>query len=290
MTDRIFGDIPGHIVGEVFNSRSELSKAGLHRPTQAGISGSQNEGADSIVLSGGYEDDEDNGEIIIYIGHGGNDQNTGSQIADQTLTRGNLALAKNKSLGLPVRVIRGSNHNSEYSPESGYRYDGLYYIEDYWHEVGRSGFTIWRYKLAKLENGLTIESQFPEDEKDSSTPGRRKMNILRIVRDTQKSRKIKKLYEFKCQVCGIRLEGSSGPYAEAAHIRPLGTPHNGPDSKGNILCLCPNHHALFDLGGFSIRDDLTLINEEGSLMIHPNHNINIDHIRYHREHYLIEKV
>ncbi len=37
----------------------------------AGISGSESEGADSIVLSGGYEDDEDLGDEIVYAGHGG---------------------------------------------------------------------------------------------------------------------------------------------------------------------------------------------------------------------------
>ncbi len=58
----------------------------------AGISGGAAEGADSIVLSGGYEDDQDSGDIIVYTGRGGNDPVTGVQIADQTLTRQNLAL------------------------------------------------------------------------------------------------------------------------------------------------------------------------------------------------------
>jgi hypothetical protein len=34
-------------------------------------------GAESIVVSGGYEDDEDHGDTIIYTGHGGNDPQTG---------------------------------------------------------------------------------------------------------------------------------------------------------------------------------------------------------------------
>jgi integrase len=39
----------------------------------AGISGGEREGADSIVVSGGYEDDEDYGDVIVYTGAGGND-------------------------------------------------------------------------------------------------------------------------------------------------------------------------------------------------------------------------
>lgn len=35
----------------------QVSEAGVHRPHVAGIAGRENEGAYSIVLSGGYEDD-----------------------------------------------------------------------------------------------------------------------------------------------------------------------------------------------------------------------------------------
>ena len=36
----------------------EVSEAGIHRPHVAGIHGRDNDGAYSIVLSGGYEDDQ----------------------------------------------------------------------------------------------------------------------------------------------------------------------------------------------------------------------------------------
>jgi putative restriction endonuclease len=72
------------------------------------------------------------------------------------LTRGNLALATNKLLGLPVRVVRGARHHSRYSPSVGYRYDGLYAVDDYWRERGRSGFRIWRFRLVKLPMVFTV--------------------------------------------------------------------------------------------------------------------------------------
>jgi putative restriction endonuclease len=56
---RIFGEIEGIAVGTEFANRAKLAASGIHKPTQAGISGSTTEGADSIVVSGGYEDDED---------------------------------------------------------------------------------------------------------------------------------------------------------------------------------------------------------------------------------------
>ena len=52
-----------------------------------------------------------------------------------------------------------------------------------------------------------------------------------------------------------------------------------------MLCLCPNHHVLFDYGGFAIGDDLTLLGIGGRLMVRPEHPINLEHVRYHRAHY-----
>jgi predicted restriction endonuclease len=55
------------------------------------------------------------------------------------------------------------------------------------------------------------------------------------------------LHEYRCQICGKRIAlPDGGFYAEAHHIRPLGSPHNGPDHVGNILCVCPNHHVALD--------------------------------------------
>jgi putative restriction endonuclease len=148
--ERTFGHIPGYPEGSCFGSRVELSQTGLHRPLIAGISGSGRLGANSVVLAGGYEDTEDFGAEILYTGHGGRDPETGRQVAHQTLTRGNLALACNVHSGVPVRVLRGARQHSPYAPVAGYRYDGLYRVVGYWRAVGKAGFSIWRFRLVKL--------------------------------------------------------------------------------------------------------------------------------------------
>ena len=295
MSTRHFGEIPGIFEGQEFESRIELSLALVHRPRQAGISGSQTEGADSIVLSGGYEDDEDHGDLIIYTGHGGRDLSSGKQVTHQDLLRQNLALAINCQQGLPVRVIRGATHKSEFSPERGYRYDGLYRVEDYWREKGKSGYYIWRFRLRKISVELkeryvvqTEISLVQEDGQEQKNVQRVETTIQRIVRDTELTRRVKEIYNFKCQVCGVAILTNSGPYAEAAHIKPLGAPHNGPDSLDNILCLCPNHHVKFDFGGFAILDDFELIGEAGKLQVDPNHRINKAYLKYHRVHFYVE--
>lgn len=287
MAERIFGHVPGYPEGSLFESRAELNESRVHVPNQAGISGSQTEGAESIVLSGGYEDDSDFGDVIIYTGHGGRDSRTGQQIHDQPFTRGNRALALSKQNGLPVRVIRGASHDSKYSPSSGYSYDGLYAVEDFWHEVGKSGFRIWRFRLAKIPNKIAPGQILAEELARYSAAERQEIRVSRVIRDTVQAKKIKALYDYLCQMCGVRLECPAGPYAEAAHIRPLGTPHDGPDTADNILCLCPNHHVLFDNGAVSIADDLSLIGDSGNLTVHRDHRINQDYLAYHREHFAV---
>ena len=85
------------------------------------------------------------------------------------------------------------------------------------------------------------------------------------------------------QLRGVESERSF--LREAAHIRPLGAPHNGPDTLDNTLCLCPNHHVLFDHSGITIDEDLSLVGVEGRLAVHPRHSINDNYLRYRREHY-----
>jgi putative restriction endonuclease len=186
-----------------------------------------------------------------------------------------------------VRVIRGSSHDSPYSPRFGYSYDGLYAVEEFWHEVGKSGFRIWRFRLVRLP-GRTIPGQIiAEEPAEYSVPNRREVRVSRIIRETEQAIAVKALYGYRCQICGTRLDCPAGPYSEAAHVRPLGAPHNGPDTKDNILCLCPNHHVLFDNGAVSIAADLSLIGIEGRLSVHRNHQINQCHLAYHREHLLV---
>lgn len=148
--ERAFGDISGIDEGGEFEDRKALSKAGVHRPRQAGICGGKHEGAESIVLSGGYEDDLDNGDVITYTGHGGNVPGKATQFKDQELDLQNMALVVSCENQLPVRVVRGAKHSSKWSPKSGYRYAGLYRVFRWWEQRGKSGFKVYRFELRKI--------------------------------------------------------------------------------------------------------------------------------------------
>jgi len=100
---------------------------------------------------------------------------------------------------------------------------------------------------APSTNGASSLRYFASDL--GKPPQRMETTVSRIIRDTLKALELKRRYNYACQVCGIRLKVSSNfYYAEVHHLRPLGGRHRGSDIESNMLVLCPNHHALFDLG------------------------------------------
>jgi len=125
----LFGDVPGNPEGTTYANRRALSASDVHAPLEAGIWGRQAEGVVSIVLNGGYEDDQDRGDEIVYTGHGGQVRGGRRQTADQALALPNLALARNVTDGVLVRVIRGPGGDPSQSPKAGFRYDGLFRVD-----------------------------------------------------------------------------------------------------------------------------------------------------------------
>jgi predicted restriction endonuclease len=140
--------------------------------------------------------------------------------------------------------------------------------------------------LIRVGLGDIGEEPLPPPE-DARAPGRRSATIKRIIRDNALSRLVKSLHDHTCQMCGVRLLLRDGPYAEGAHIRPLGRPHDGHDVAGNLLCLCPNDHVLFDQGALVVEDDLTVVNQltgesRGALRTVAGHEVDRRYLTYHR--------
>ena len=142
---------------------------------------------------------------------------------------------------------------------------------------------------SSVDLAVTDQAIFPDIGHDGfrrrRTLAAKEVTSLRIIRDTAMAERVKRIYDYRCQVCGLRLETSEGPYAEGAHIRPLGSPHDGPDSEDNLLCLCPNHHVLFDRFGFTIAEDLSLIGIEGRLRTVEGRSPCATHLAHHRGRY-----
>uniref|UniRef100_A0A7N2LY35 Uncharacterized protein n=1 Tax=Quercus lobata TaxID=97700 RepID=A0A7N2LY35_QUELO len=116
---QILGSVPGVEIGDEFHYGIELNIIGLHRQIQGGIDYVKHDGfilATSIVASGGYADDLDNSDSLIYT-------------------------EKN-----PVRVIRG------YDSEDGktYVYDGLYLVEKCSQDLGSHGKLVFKFQLDRI--------------------------------------------------------------------------------------------------------------------------------------------
>ncbi|MFY1635846.1 YDG/SRA domain-containing protein [Solwaraspora sp. WMMB335] len=290
MAERTYGEIPGYPPGSTFANRNALAGSKVHRPLQGGICGGA-DGAESIVVSGGYVDDEDYGNEIVYTGQGGNDPRTKRQVADQKLTLGNLGLARSRLDGNPVRVIRGAGGDKDHSPTAGFRYDGLFRVVDHWTATGTDGFKIWRFRLVAIEiRDLPEKLGQPAAHEPVS---RVEATIQRLARSAARATEVKRLHDYTCQICNTRLVTPAGPYAEACHIKPLGKPHNGPDVTENLLCLCPNHHLLFDTGALYIDSDGRVhdtINNTAivDLQLTDKHPIDWSFAEYHRQSHLTD--
>ncbi|NAS23927.1 hypothetical protein GT755_19810 [Herbidospora sp. NEAU-GS84] len=290
---RSFGHIAGQPVGSTYGSRKEVRDAGVHLPLIAGISGTAAEGTDSIVVSGGYPDDEDYGDVIVYTGHGGRDANTGKQIRDQEISApGNAGLLRSHLDGLPVRVVRGAHKDSPHAPNVGYRYDGLYQVDSYAAKVGIEGYRIWRFTLTKLKDEQistppAVAPQAVVHPRVANPAPVLTTTVQRLVRNSSVVQHVKAWHEHQCQVCGLAIQVATGFYSEGAHIRGLGQPHHGPDVEENVLCLCPNDHVRFDNGAIYLTDDLKVIDALtgvtiAALRVHPLHQINVTYVAYHR--------
>lgn len=124
----------------------------------------------------------------------------------------------------------------------------------------------------KFDNIIPVGIDVEEDQ----VPPRILTEISRVVRDTVTARALKRRYDGKCQVCGNCLQISPGEfYLEAHHLKPLGARHKGPDVERNLICVCPNCHALLDFN--AIR--LSVQNLKVCL-----HAIGKEFIEYHNEH------
>ena len=194
----------GFLEGTKFANRQEMSTKRIHGPIQAGIWNNGSDYAVSIVVSGGYVDDSDDMDTILYTGQGGRDPTGGRQIKDQELTRGNKGLYNSMKLKYPVRVIRG--FQVEMGPEKGYRYDGLYLVTSSRIEASIDGPMIWRFVLEKINDSLnssfTADSKQIENKDDSFRLNRsvyivtKRMNKVNIWKSCPKCSKFNGYYNY----------------------------------------------------------------------------------------------
>lgn len=186
---RYFG--AGDLVnGQLWFSRHQLMRDGVHTATVAGIAGTAAEGAYAIVM--GLHDEKnkyadiDRYDIIDYIGTAlpfdtatpeatnvqDAEQDTRDFNTDATLTVGTKAMMRSLKTGRPVRVIRSFRAAPIVTnkPVKGYRYDGLYKVIS--KQPLKEDRQIWSFRLRRLAGQGKLRG-VRENETRTST-GRRK--------------------------------------------------------------------------------------------------------------------
>ena len=139
--------------------------------------------------------------------------------------------------------------------------------------------------ISKLKN-KEISKIIPSSMKKESQ--KIKTILLRRVRDTVKSKKLKKIYQNRCQLCNYSFpQYAKSGYSEVHHVWPMAD--NGDDDFDNMLVLCPNHHTEFDyrIIQFDSKDN-NLINDLkganlGIISFKKGHELAEKNILFHNE-------
>ncbi|CAK8564864.1 unnamed protein product [Lathyrus sativus] len=153
-TKRI-GSVPGVEIGDIFFFRMEMCAVGLHFQSMGGIDAIKSDHKDEtlavcIVSSDEYDDEPEDGDVIIYTGQAGNFKKKEKHMSDQKLHRGNLALDRSSRQHNEIRVIRGMKDTTALNSKI-YVYDGLYKIQDSWAEIAKEGDgSLFKYKLIRV--------------------------------------------------------------------------------------------------------------------------------------------
>ncbi|KAG6829205.1 hypothetical protein H0H92_005334 [Tricholoma furcatifolium] len=167
--------------------RAKLSEAGVHSRSYAGISGTVDLGAFSIVVSGGYVDDDDQGNFLRYTGTGGQpDSFSGhsAQVADQSFDhRDNRTLQKQKG-PFASSAVRGRVHTPLTKGRSGIPSSTLGFLTKMhlctdtgstaYLDKGVDGFAVCKFDLRRVEGQSPIRKSIlprPSRRKQRSSYG-----------------------------------------------------------------------------------------------------------------------
>lgn len=175
------GHVPGIEVGDLFFFRIEMLLVGLQAQSVSGIDymtvrfgDEEDPVAVAVVSAGGYENDDEDVDVLIYSGQGGSGKNDKKQTDDQKLERGNLALEKSLHRGIDIRVIRTAKDTGNPGNKI-YVYDGLYKIDKSWVEKAKSGFNVFKYRLVRVPgqpDGIATWKKIEKWRKDPLSRGK----------------------------------------------------------------------------------------------------------------------
>lgn len=168
-------------------------------------------------------------------------------------------LAKQKHISRPTQTVQLTNKREWMLTEEGY--DKALDI------VGipsskKYSLSIKSYEVEKIVKKLR-EKEKPKDYNPVSTKERKSQAIkITNLRNRGFRQAVIEAYDCKCAICGLKIY-SPKTYqweVEAAHIVPHS--NSGKDDIWNGLSLCRFHHWAFDVGWYSLDNELRIVTSE----------------------------
>lgn len=106
-----------------------------------------------------------------------------------------------------------------------------------------------------------FQSHHRVDDEEPETAARKRLERVtsRLERDRVFQQQIREAYNDTCAMSGLSLAVNRSVEIEAAHIRPVGNGHDGPDSPRNGIALSRTVHWMFDRGLVSLTDDFKVL-------------------------------
>ncbi|ERF76684.1 hypothetical protein EPUS_02223 [Endocarpon pusillum Z07020] len=157
-SSKVFGH-NGIRMGQFFPRQMAALAQGAHGSSQAGISGTAEDGAYSVIVTGKYSSLEKDGLDKFEYCATGSMENTfkDSLIESQGLKTMRRSLMTKK----PVRVLRGENTEFRYAPKVGLRYDGLYTVAKEEQRVNGKGGVYAVFVLEQVEGQAPVDLSRP---------------------------------------------------------------------------------------------------------------------------------
>ncbi len=178
-----------------------------------------------------------------------------SYLWHRLLFRAADSLAKEKLVSRPTQTSLLTNKKEWMLTEDGYnRALEILNIP----LMQKESLPIKSYEVQKI-----VKKIYKQDSPENYDPFENKKTLKSIQETKFRNRAfkqiIREIYDYKCAVCGMKICSPNSLLweVEAAHIVPHSA--NGKDDVLNGLALCRLHHWAFDVGWFTLEDNLKIL-------------------------------
>lgn len=227
-----------------------------------------------VVLNLWHGDLKENGGIVTYEWNAQSIAKRGKGVTKHRATEMDKAIRESYQKNLPIRVVlcEGTrrNWNDRKSEASKVHLRAL--DPEPWHVASydiATGKTILMRGLGRGSDGFV--DQFDISHLLNRPAGRKETKAYPFVRRPDVRRYVLLRANGRCEYCGaMGFTMTNGQvYLETHHVVPLH--ESGPDSVGNVVALCPNHHREAHHG--KVRDEMRKKLQENLASLAPNNSL-----------------